>query len=93
MLSTRALIDNVTRVIINPLIALLFAAGLLLFAWGIIEFLIGSSASGDAGKKEDGKRHMLWGIIGMFVMAAAYTLLAFIASNVCGGLGACTGNY
>ncbi|MDO8548285.1 MAG: hypothetical protein Q7R71_01280 [bacterium] len=93
MLDSKTLAANLTRVIINPIIALLFAAGLLLFAWGIIEFLVGSSASGDASKKEDGKRHMLWGIIGMFIMAAAYTLLAFIASNVCGGLSTCTGNY
>jgi hypothetical protein len=82
MLDSKALADNLTRVIVNPLIALLFAVGLLVFVWGIIEFMWGQSASGDAGKKEDGKQHMLWGIIGMFVMAAAYTILKLVDNSV-----------
>jgi len=82
MLDARTLAGNLTRVIINPIIAFLFAAGLLLFAWGIVEFLWGQSASGDATKKEDGKRHMLWGIIGMFVMAASYTIIQLIDNSV-----------
>ncbi|MDO8548058.1 MAG: hypothetical protein Q7R71_00050 [bacterium] len=89
MLDTRALADNLTRVIVNPLIALLFAAGLLVFVWGLVEFLWGQNAGGEAGKKEEGKKHMLWGLIGMFVMAAAYTLLAFIGNNICGSLSGC----
>ena len=92
MLDTQTLANNLTRVIINPLIALLFAAGLLVFVWGLVEFLWGQSLGGEHGK-EEGKQHMLWGIIGMFIMAAAYTLLAFIASNTCGGLSTCTGGF
>lgn len=82
MLDSKTLADNLTRVIVNPLIALFFAAGLVLFVWGIIEFLVSSSGSGDVGKKEDGKRHMLWGILGMFVMAASYTIIKLIDNSV-----------
>lgn len=82
MLDSKTLADNLTRVIINPLIALLFAAGLLLFFWGVIEFLWGSSASGDHEKVEDGKRHMLWGIIGMFIMATSFTIIKLVDSSV-----------
>lgn len=82
MLDSKTLAANLTRVIVNPAIALLFAVGLLLFAWGIIEFLWGQSASGDASKKEAGKQHMLWGIIGMFVMAAAYAIIQLIDNSV-----------
>ncbi|MDE1924720.1 MAG: hypothetical protein KGH79_00880 [Patescibacteria group bacterium] len=82
MLNTQTLVNNFTRVIVNPIIALLFALGLLLFAWGIIEFLIGLNASGDSDKKESGKRHMLWGIIGMFIMISAWAIIKFIDSSI-----------
>lgn len=81
MQSTQTLVDNFTRVIINPIIALIFAVGLLLFAWGIIEFLWGSS-SGDQEKMSNGKRHMLWGVIGMFIMATAFTIIKLLDASV-----------
>lgn len=84
MLSTQSLVNNFTNVIINPLILLLFSAGLLVFFWGVIEFLFALNA-GAEGSKEDGKKHMLWGLIGMFVMVSSYAIINFIASNVCGG--------
>jgi len=82
MLDSKTLADNLTRVIVNPIIALLFAAGLLLFAWGIVEFLIGNAESGDSEKRQNGKRHMLWGIIGMFIMAASFTIIKLVDNSV-----------
>ena len=87
MLSTQTLVNNLTQVIINPLILLFFSAGLLVFFWGVIEFLLALNAGGSS-SKEDGKKHMLWGLIGMFVMVSAYAIINFIASNVCGGTAA-----
>ncbi len=84
MLSTQTLVDNLNKVIINPLILLLFSAGLLVFFWGVIEFLLALNAGAES-SKEDGKKHMLWGLIGMFVMVSAYAIVNFIASNICGG--------
>ncbi len=91
-MDTQTLVNNVTRVIINPIIALLFAAGLVVFVWGLVEFLWGQSSHGEHGADE-GKQHMLWGIIGMFIMAVAFTMLSFIADNACGGLSTCTGGF
>ena len=89
-MSTTQLVNNITVYILNPVIALMFAAGLLVFVWGLVEFLIGLNVGdGDHTKQEDGKRHMLWGLVGMFIMFAASTILVFIANNVCGGLATC----
>ena len=74
------LAGKLTSVIINPLIALIFAAGLLVFIWGIVEYIWGLST--DTKGKEKGKQHMLWGIIGMFVMAVSYTILKIIAGTL-----------
>lgn len=67
--------------VINPLLALLFAAGLLLFAYGVLEFLI-SLSKGDTTSQNAGKKHMFYGIAGMFVMAAAWSLVKVIGNIV-----------
>ena len=72
---------------------LLFSAGLLVFFWGVIEFLWGLNAAGES-SKDEGKRHMLWGLIGMFVMVSAYAIINFIAGNICGGtVQTCTSTF
>ncbi len=83
-MSTSQIASSLTNAIINPLIALIFAAGLLVFVWGLIEFLWGLNGIGDSTKKEEGKMHMLWGILGMFVMVAAFSILTLLANNICG---------
>jgi len=73
------LVQNINTLIINPLLALLFAVGLLVFLWGMVEFLFGVSQGSD--KKEDGKQHMLWGVIGMFIMVAAMAIIRLILNT------------
>ncbi len=81
MQSAHALAGCLADVIINPLLALLFAAALLIFIFGVVEFMAGlSSDTGE--KKEAGKQHMLWGIIGMFIMIAAYSILTIVANTL-----------
>ena len=75
-----ALVTKLTDVIINPLIALIFAAGLLVFIFGVVEFMW--EIQGEVSSKEKGKQHMLWGIIGMFIMVASYTILQIVANTL-----------
>ena len=87
-MSTTNIVNSLTQAIIYPLIMLLFAVALLVFFWGVIEFLLALNVSGES-SKEEGKRHMLWGLVGMFIIVSAGTIIGFIASNVCGGLSGC----
>jgi len=80
MLGLCNLIDTFNKVIINPLLLLLFAGGLLVFVYGIVEFLWGLSQ--DTEHKEQGKQHMLYGLLGMFVMASAWAIIQLIAHTV-----------
>lgn len=73
------LVARITSAIINPIIALIFAAGFLVFVWGIVQFMVGLSQ--DSEQKDDGKRHMLWGVIGMAIMIAALGILRLIANT------------
>lgn len=66
-------LNKVSDAIVNPLIRLMFAAATIVFAWGIVQFI--GSAQNDE-KREEGKRTMLWGIIGMFIMISVYGIVA-----------------
>ena len=79
-MDARELAAKISEVLINPLIALFFAAGLLVFIWGIVQFLWGLNTETES--KEEGKKHMFWGIIGMFVMVAAYAIVQLIGNTV-----------
>ncbi len=61
--------------IINPAILVVFALGFLLFVYGLVEFLWNLNEGGD---NTEGKKHMLWGIVGMLIMVSVYGLLALL---------------
>lgn len=89
-MSVQALVANLATYIINPLLLLLSAIGILVFVWGLVEFIAAINGYGE--RTESGKQHMLWGIIGMFVMFSAWAIMSLIANTVCpGGITACTG--
>ena len=74
-------IEKFVEIIINPIIYFFFIASLLVFFWGIVEFL----AQGDNPEKaSSGKRHMVWGIVGLFIFVASIGILR-ILSNTVGG--------
>jgi hypothetical protein len=73
-------VDTFNRVVINPLLLLMFAFGTLYFIFGVVEFLWGLSQ--DTDHKNTGKQHMLWGLIGLFVMISAWSILKLIAYSV-----------
>jgi hypothetical protein len=75
-----AVVGKLTGAFINPALALVFAIGLLVFVYGLVEFVWGLSH--EAGKKEEGKQHMLWGMVGMFIMAAAIAIIKIIGGIV-----------
>ena len=69
------LIDKFITLIIDPTIVLIFTAGFLLFLWGLVVFIFNL---GEGGENTEGKKHMLWGVIGMFVMVSVFGILAII---------------
>lgn len=74
-MTTATLVERISNFIINPLLLLLFAVGFLYFLWGIMTFIW--KADSDEGRKT-GIQHMLWGIIGMFIMGAVLGIINII---------------
>lgn len=64
-------LGKVIEQIINPLILLLAASAFVLFLWGVFEFI----RPGNVEKREEGKRAILWGIIGLTIIFGAYGII------------------
>ena len=65
--------------ILNPLLALILAASVVVFIYGVFEYLQklrkGENAS-------DGQEHMKWGLIGLFVASCAMAIMTIIVNTV-----------
>jgi uncharacterized membrane protein YidH (DUF202 family) len=72
-------IHTVDRLIINPLIYLLFGLAILFFLYGVVEFIINQA---NEEKKTTGKSHMIWGIIGITIMLGVWTILHFVLATI-----------
>ncbi|MCG3769476.1 MAG: hypothetical protein JW384_00598 [Nitrosomonadaceae bacterium] len=67
------LMDKIVAIIIDPLILLIFSVGFVVFLWGLVEFMRNVESESS---RETGKRHMLWGLVGMFIMIAVQGIIA-----------------
>ena len=70
-----SLIGAIAEFIVNPIIVLLFVVALAVFFWGIFEFI--RDAGSETGR-ETGKQHILWGVIGLFIMASVFAIIGVI---------------
>jgi len=73
--SVDSFVSNVNKLIINPLIILLFGLAVVYFLYGIFEFI---SNGENEEKKTTGKNHMIWGIVGIVIMMGVFTILNII---------------
>lgn len=73
------LLAKIDKVILNPAIGFIFALALAYFLYGVVQFLL-SKEKGEI--PADGKRHMLWGLVGMFIMLSAYGIINFIINTI-----------
>jgi lysylphosphatidylglycerol synthetase-like protein (DUF2156 family) len=77
--SVETLMLSINKVIINPIIILLFALATVLFMYGLIRYLF---ASDNENVVKETKQHMLWGILGMFIMISVFGIMRLILSTL-----------
>ncbi len=63
----------ITQIINGVLVPLVFAIAFIVFIWGVFTYFILSG--GNAEKREEGQKLMLYGIVGFFVMVAVWGLV------------------
>lgn len=71
-------IQKIGTVVINPIIQVLFGAALVIFLWGVWEFIKGAD-SPDARSK--GVQHIFWGVIGMTIMVAVFGIIRILLNT------------
>ena len=72
---------------INVVVTIVFVLAILIFGWGIVRFI---SAAGDAEKIKKAKSMIVWGVIGIAVLASVFGLISFLQDYF--GVGAGGGN-
>ncbi|OHA26853.1 MAG: hypothetical protein A3C06_02310 [Candidatus Taylorbacteria bacterium RIFCSPHIGHO2_02_FULL_46_13] len=70
---------NIVQQIVNPVISLLIGIAIVVFLWGAVEFV--AKADNPEGR-EVGKRHLVWGIIGLAIIFSVYGILNFIQGTL-----------
>ncbi len=79
--ATCGLLNKIIVVIFNPILVLLTAVAVLLFVWGAASF-IWNLRSGQPSK--EGKKHMAFGLLGLFIIIATFAILNVISNTVKG---------
>ena len=73
--ANQAIIDKLKTKILFPIETLLIVLATLFFLWGVVEFVQGAS---NEDKRTKGKRHMIWGIIGLAIILGARGILTVL---------------
>jgi succinate-acetate transporter protein len=77
--ATIPLLDKIKEFIVNPLIEILYALAFIIFLWGIFEFVMGS---GDEKARETGKQHIIYGLLGLFILVSAFGIVNLIIDTI-----------
>lgn len=77
--SIESLMASISKVIINPLIMFLFALALVYFLYGMAQYFL---APDNEEIRKTNKQHMLWGIVGMFIMVAVFGIMKIITTTL-----------
>ena len=77
-MTLETLLGNIYEQILNPFILLLFALALVFFIWGAARFIWKNDSDTE---REIGAQHMIWGVVGMFIMVSVWGILWIIVNT------------
>lgn len=66
---------------INPMAAILVSLALLIFFWGIVQYIYSGGSEGH----EHGRQLMVWGIVALFVLVSIWGLARILTTTFFGG--------
>ena len=76
---TTNLLNRILYNIINPLVTLAIGAAVVVFLWGVFKFVRNAD---NAEERKKGQLHMLFGVLGIFIMVGAYGILGLILGTI-----------
>lgn len=73
--------QKINDAVLQPIVTLLMALAVAYFLYGVMKFVKDQSSEEAQG---EGKKHMMWGVIGLAIMVSVWGILNFINSFVMG---------
>ena len=77
--SADAIIGKIKTNIINPIVAVAVGLAFVMFLYGVLEYVQGGSNEKEI---ETGKKHIIWGIIGLVIMFGVNGIIKMITDTV-----------
>lgn len=74
-----SLVNSINKVILNPFIVLIFAVALVVFIYGVVRYLLNPE---NESIRTESKSHMIWGVIGMFIMISVFGIMRIVLNSV-----------
>ena len=74
-----SLFNKIIVNILNPAIYLIMGLAVVYFVWGVMIFIKNAD---NAEKRSDGYKHMIYGVIGIFIMISAKGIINIILSTI-----------
>lgn len=74
-----SLYTSILNNIVSPVIYLLGALAIVYFVWGVFVFIQNADSPE---KRAEGFKHMMWGVIGLFIMVSAKGIIAIIKATI-----------
>jgi len=74
-----SLLNKILENIVTPVVYLIMALAVVYFVWGVLVFIKNAD---NPEKREEGYQHMIWGIVGIFIMISARGIIKIILSTM-----------
>lgn len=73
------LVQKFFKVVVDPVIQLIFAAAVLYFVYGVFTYI---RRSDDSSERINGANHILWSSVGLFIMISVWGIIAILEKTV-----------
>lgn len=64
---------------LNIIVTIVFVIAVIVFGWGIVKLIV---AAGDPGKIKEAKGFLVWGVVGIAILASIFGIIQFLQQYV-----------
>ncbi|OHA00467.1 MAG: hypothetical protein A3C07_01260 [Candidatus Sungbacteria bacterium RIFCSPHIGHO2_02_FULL_47_11] len=64
---------------LNLVVTIVFILAVIVFGWGIVKLIV---AAGDPGKIKEAKGFLIWGVIGIAILASIFGIIQFLQQYI-----------